>query len=272
MNDRIGCQRPDVGELLSAYEMGLLEDDERALFENHVRECSACLEEVYQMAPVVARLRADSGTMARSLSGAAERPTMLTRCRDVWRRWTGTRRWAPIGLAAAAMLALVLLWPADRTARLGDLARLEPVAYVRIDTRGAAGSDASRKFAEGMALYTELQYGEAARVLSDAVHLGEGIPPWRERDQARFYLGLSLLLAGRPQPARIHLEQAAAATAPPLAERARWYLAQAALLTDDPGTALAQLELLAREGIAYKTQAAGQLLELRRVLGRPDSH
>ena len=119
-----------------------------------------------------------------------------------------------------------------------------------------------------MSLYTEKRFGAAAASLAEAVRLGANQPSWPDSDQARFYLGLSLLLDGKPAPAREHHAQASDSTLRPVAERARWYLAQASLLLDDPQGALVLLQDLADRGLVYRDQAADQLAELQELMAR----
>ena len=62
------------------------------------------------------------------------------------------------------------------------------------------------------------------------------------------------------------LEQVSDSSIRPLAERSRWYLAQAALLQDDPTTALGHLQALADSSLGYVRQAEAQLSDIRQTL------
>jgi hypothetical protein len=106
--------------------------------------------------------------------------------------------------------------------------------------------------------------------LTEAVRLAEDRPAWRDGDQARFFLGLSHLLAGNPQAARPHLRQAGGSTLAPVAEKARWYLAQASLLLEDPQEARQTLRDLAESGLVFRELAASQLEELQNLIEEQD--
>src|SRR5262245_9196633 len=46
-----------IKPLLSAYELNLLEEDDREQVENHVRKCNECFENLYHFSPISAGLR-----------------------------------------------------------------------------------------------------------------------------------------------------------------------------------------------------------------------
>ena len=52
-----GCTKPNLGDLLAAYELGALEGPDQARFEAHMEECPACQEELYLGAPASEALR-----------------------------------------------------------------------------------------------------------------------------------------------------------------------------------------------------------------------
>jgi hypothetical protein len=270
------CREPATGELLAAYELGLLEAAERARFEAHLESCPACLEELYAHAPAALALGAEPERWARRLAeagagragdmGPRRRSGVVVRWREVLRRRVPRRAWLPVGAAAAAALALLLLLPTGGADRLRGLARLEPAPWVRLDVRAGGASRAGEAFADGMQHYAAARYGEAAAVLAAALALGEEEPTWREAEQARFYLGVSLLLGGEAALARPHLAATAGAALRPLAERGRWYLAQCDLALGDGERAREELRELAEHGLAYREEAAAQLAALRRLL------
>jgi hypothetical protein len=78
---------------------------------------------------------------------------------------------------------------------------------------------------------------------------------------------VSLILDDRPAAAVPHLEHAASSSVRPVADRARWYLAQAHLLLDAPVAARRHLELLAGTSPAYGERATRQLTTIDATLG-----
>jgi Putative zinc-finger len=120
------CVHPDVG----AYALGLLEPDERARYELHLRGCARCSRAVRSLAPLVELLGAvdarsllaatdppvpptplripaprlaDSPVTPRPLTPAAEPARLLTR----WERHSHTLRCVTIAAAASTVLVLV---------------------------------------------------------------------------------------------------------------------------------------------------------------------
>jgi hypothetical protein len=280
------CTDPSVGELVAAYEMGLLESDDRASFERHLEMCEECQDRLFEMAPVAATLTSHAAAVGAKLSpveesapraeaaiaetrGSSFWAQITDRVRDLVWRLTRPRVLVPVGATVAVALVIsIFLQPTP--SRFSDLAQVEPVPYVQLSTRDAASSEAERLFGEGMAAYADARYEEAARLLgqcTEAAEMGEG---WGQIDQARFYLGLSLLLSGDASRAVPHLEEASHSRIRPVADRSRWYLAQAALLQEDPTTALRHLQALADSGLGYAGLAEAQLDAVRRVMAAPE--
>ncbi len=232
-NERDGC----ACDLLAAYELGLLDPDERRDFENHLAACPECQDEIYAHAPAAVALQEDPGRFARAAGSAP----VVSRA-GLGERLAGwlTYRWPRVLVPAAltAVVALVAVLPVLRQGT--DLARLavvDPLPYARIEMR-AGVEEPVRLFQEGMDSYIAGDYGLAADRLTRAREVQEAWPtdsgplPAGLLDQTRIYLGVSLLLADRPGSALDPLTRASGSPLPPLAERARWYLAQACLLTD----------------------------------------
>jgi hypothetical protein len=275
-----GCIDQEQGLLLAAYELGLLPAAQQTQFEDHLTRCQACREDFYAMSPLLAAVHAEPGRLRAALdttdaaaapqawAAVAADPARVVPIRHSWRALLQRRLWIPVGAAAAAALALVLLWPSSQAANLRRLAHLEPVRYVQIDARSGSQSEAARLFDLGMDHYTRGLYAEAAGELAAALQEGAAIPEWPALDQARFFLGLSQLLAGRPREALAPLQAASTSALRPLAERSQWYLAQAYLLLGDSQAAQARLQSLADSSVGYRDQATRQIQELQGILGR----
>lgn len=77
----VGCIRPDLGQLLAAYEWGLLASEEEDAYERHLVGCPACAGELHSTAQMGGALR--------------HRPAQRRRL------------WLPIGAAAAAAAVLM---------------------------------------------------------------------------------------------------------------------------------------------------------------------
>ena len=252
-----GCSDRKAGELLAAYELGILSPEERRHFESHLGGCAVCMEELYESAPAMTALLADPDRSLRALSAAGAAPAERRPFRAALRR---RRVWIPAA-AAAMILAAVFFFPSG-PGRYGSMARIEPVLYVPLETRGAPAAEPSLLFREAMKSYARGDYEGAAPLLAGAIGVAREEGGWRDLDQARFFHGLTLLLSGNAEEAVEPLRLAARSSTPVIAERSRWYLAQSHLLLEDPERARAHLEWLSEFGVRFSRSAAEQLGEL----------
>ena len=229
MPDAVDCAIAGTDQV-QAYVAGTLPEAERDAFEIHMLECAECR-----------RLVREGAALRVALREAAAAPAP--------RR---TRWWIAVPVAAAAVAAFFLLTPADPLARFARVEHPAPFAGMRV--RDAADSTALR-IDSGMALFNAGRYEEAAGRLGHAAH---------DEPAATFYVGLSLLLAGRPADARAPLAAAAAHAETPYAAEARRYLAKAWLRSGRADSALAAL------GAAEPGDRAAQALadSIRAVLPR----
>ena len=267
MSEASVCQDRKLGNLLTAYELGVLGERERAAVEEHLVDCVHCQNSLYGMAPFANRLRREPGRWRRVLDAglAAQRPNIWQRIGAGLRSLLTPRVMVPVGAVAVLALVLVIQSP-QNIDDVRELARIEAVPYVPFAVRGGDSLlAAADSFAAGMLLYGDQRYPAAARSLAAAVSAGQGDPSWRDIWQARFFRGLSLLLAGQAQDAVPVLAESSEAPLRPVAERSRWYLAQAYLQLDQPALAVAQLEQLVAASPVYGDQAAQLLAEIDRV-------
>ena len=248
-------------DLLGAYEMDLLEPDERLFFESHLETCEDCLEELYAMAPAADALKAEPGAYAAAAARAlsAHEPSPWRRLMEFVR--PGGRLGYLLPTLVTAALAVAVLWPeADTSSRYAQLVDLQPIPWVQIDVRGGDQDQALSDWTRGMDLYRRADYAGAADPLSRAA---ETLPAGsRAQRQAQLYLGVSELLAGHTDRAVDPLLGATESPLSPIADRARWYLAQAYLLQDEAPRARAELETLTSSPV-YGTRAAQLLADLR---------
>lgn len=88
-----------------------------------------------------------------------------------------------------------------------------------------------------------------------------------ELREARFFLGVSLLLTGHSGDAAAHLGQVVDETGQHVVPEHRWYLALALLKADRPENALRQLDLLQQQGGPYASRAAELGAQVRALAG-----
>ncbi len=245
-------------DLLAAYEMGLLDEAERVRFERAALEDPALLEDLFDHAQAAQALREDPDRYAQVLRAARREaePSPAARFGGWLRGLLSPRVLAPAVVAAAAVLALLVL-PGDDDLR--KLAVLDPAPYVQVDVRGAEG-DAAALFHEAMSHYTDQRWGDAALGLESALSAPDA-PDWPAAGQARLYLGVSRMLNNETELALAPLGLAARSSQLPVAERARWHLAQAHLALGDAAAAREQLETL-RGSPVFGGDAADQIDEI----------
>lgn len=249
---------PRPADLLAAYEMGLLDEAERVRFERAALEDPALLEDLFDHAQAAQALREDPDRYAAVLRAARREaePSPAARLVARLRALLSPRVLAPAVVAAAAVLALLVL-PGDDDLR--KLAVLEPAPYVQVDVRGAEG-DAATLFHEAMSHYTARRWDAAAAGLESALSAPDAAD-WPTAGQARLFLGVSRVLNDEADLALGPLARAARSSQLPVAERARWHLAQAHLALGDAAAAREQLEIL-RDSPVFGVDAAAQIEEI----------
>lgn len=245
-------------DLLAAYELGLLDESERARFEQAALEDPDLQDELFDHASAAQALREDPARYAAVLRAALREtePSLAARVGARLRAALRPRVWVPVTVAAAAVLALIVLPGRDDLRRL---AVLEPAPYVQVDVRGA-GSEAADLFAAAMVAYGESCWDAAAEGLDRALGVPD-VGTWAGADQARLYLGVSRLLDGDAERALAPLRRASRSSQLPVAERARWYLAQVHLVLGDGPAARDVLDGLCDSPV-FGAAAAAQLAEI----------
>ncbi|MBU8870872.1 MAG: zf-HC2 domain-containing protein [Gemmatimonadales bacterium] len=259
------CVKPHLGDLLGAYEMGLLEKEDQSRFETHLFECPACLEDLYSGAVVSEELRADPSRYASILVTASRsnEPSLLDRMGRFFHRLLQPRVLAPVGVVAAVALVLMVFQP-GQLPRAGDLAIIEPLPYQGLELRGDAGQGPDQLLAESMEDYVAGNFSAAAASLGLVWAATATDPEWSNRDQTALFLGLCLLLDDRPNEAIGPLTSATRSLLLPIAERGKWYLAQTHLLREDPKASALLLENLLNSPV-YGSRAADQLQSVRQI-------
>lgn len=183
---------------LVAWAAGKLAGSDREAFESHLAGCDFCLGQAGFLA------RADA------LGEPPAVPTPLLEAARVGRsEGPGRIRRYAVPAAAAAGLAASLfviaaIWSrsAEPRPEVAAAPSIEPYPYEAVVLRGAEEPPANR-FGEAMSLYQARDWSGAAAALAVVAR------EQPDRAQVRFYLGVSLLLAGRSQEAMNALERAA---------------------------------------------------------------
>lgn len=247
------CEHVLQDDVAVAYLRGELPEAERDAFEEHYFECADCFERLQ----TVRQLQG----MLRESRGAAPRPA-LTRRAPRRHPAVGSLAWAA-GAALVAVGAAVVLRNATppetvpgsppAVASLDVLARVEPPPYAPLPVRG--NEPAETAFARAMEKYVRGDYAGAAEGLRAAAKEDPGSA------EVLFYLGVTELLAGRPQVA-IGVLRLAAAGDPAFAEPAMYYIAKAHLARGNVEAARNALKVVVKGDGDHKERAQQLLREL----------
>jgi hypothetical protein len=253
MAEHPGNRSENIRDLLTAYELGLLDEADRARIEAALADDPALLDELSDDAPEALMLTSDPGRYAEAAraglreAGAAG-PSWADRLRSLWR----PRVVLPAVATALAVLAVVLA--PGGGASLADLAVVEPMTVVRPAVR-ADEPAADMLMRAALDNYAAAAWPAAADGFQQA--LSAGGDQWRRAAQARLYLGTALLMAGDAPAAIDPLRAATGSALTPVREQAEWHLAQALLLTGDADGAADLLAGL-RDSPALGDRAAEQ--------------
>lgn len=272
------CARVAREEILEAYLVGRLNEEDRQAFEEHYFECAGCFDELQTLQAIQGELR----------STGAEVPARTSR---------PLLAWAPIaGLAAAVVVAVgAVLWlrpaPGPRpleTARtppasqapsperpiaqqpgpsvasepsLEQLARIEPPRYEPPTFRGAP-DEATARFQRGMEHYRKTDYARAVDELRGAFELDHDAP------HIAFFLGISELMAAEDGAAIVALRRTIELGDSAYLEDAHWYLAKAFIRRKDLDAAGTHLKTLIQLRGARSGEARRLLTQLERLTNR----
>lgn len=254
-------------ELLVAYELGLLDADDRIRVEAALLADPDLLDELYEASSTTSTLLDDPGRFATATRAALE----PGRPRPAGNRWLGGWRCPRVLAPAVGLLALatVLLCSGRPSRPTSSLAVLEPLPAMRVEVLHDAPSDADAAYADGLDAYRNGTWEQAARSFAEAASLAS--PGWAKRHEAQLLTGSSLLLDGRASQAVIPLRDAAASPLSAIREQALWQLVQARLVLGEKAAAQQALASLMVSPV-YGRRAAALLEQLEagaRSSGQP---
>ena len=111
----MSCTNKDIGELIGSYELGLLSEEERRKFENHLVECEFCFQSLYEAAPITNLVR--DKKLAPSSNVEVQGDQEKAPIRFFRRKWA----FAAAGVLTVMIIAFVFVWfqgPGEKTERL----------------------------------------------------------------------------------------------------------------------------------------------------------
>jgi tetratricopeptide (TPR) repeat protein len=247
------CTDEKQGTLLAAYELGILDSDEKAGFETHLLDCDSCCNELYNNSPISNELQAHPGLYGGALKRQTEAEpegSLFDKIRELF----SIKALVPVAIVAS-LVVMVISMSSDSDVR--KLAVVEKMAYVSIDVRSANSAEVADYFENGMQEYQKDNYNSAIELLKQAVDNSENsCKLW---DYANLYLGVSFMLTDNPEEAIPCFATVAQSNKLPMVERGDWLMAQANLQLGNKDGAVKILTDLSENSIGYAQKAIDQL-------------
>jgi anti-sigma-K factor RskA len=138
----------EIHDHVTGYVLGELSDGESAAFRAHLESCPECRVEVESMRQVAIELAVEQAEeppdhlRAKLLAAVARTPQDAAQVARVTA--IRTRRWIPVGIAAAVVVIALLGWSMLGTGRLINSVLNDPLAVTIEATAGAGEFDAAR--------------------------------------------------------------------------------------------------------------------------------
>ena len=111
----MNCTDEDIGKLIGGYELGLLTDEEKRQFENHLLACEYCFYSLYEAVPIANLVREEK--LAPSQNVDLQDNTDKVPIRLFRKKWI----FAAAGVLTVMIIAFIFLWlqgPRGKTERL----------------------------------------------------------------------------------------------------------------------------------------------------------
>ncbi len=252
------CVDPQIGNMIVRYEYGLLSNDEKKEFENHLLRCDYCFHELYNFAPVLEAIQ-DNKYYLRNVLEA-----------DLQKDEKKPFPWLKL-VAALAPICLVL-WLSIQVSRTSlpphypDLAMVQPPTYEHFEFRLRAFDwshlEWQELFDRGMGYYSAAQYDSAI------VFLRGSFVKNTDKIQTQYYLGHAYLAESKPDSAIHFLTAAQKSDTTTIRPDIHWALGNAFLLQNKPDEALKELQVVAATDNPNQEQALALVEQLEREINR----
>jgi tetratricopeptide (TPR) repeat protein len=208
-----------MSKLVAAYEFGMLPDEERAAFEQHVLECDACFQELERGAAVVSVLRERAREYEECL-GEQRSPLVRQQRRRAF-RWPVLRIAAP-ACAVAVLAVMFLLRRPPGPADYRDFATFPQEGPSSTLVRGLGAAGAVSELVEAGLAHLDVGDFEQAELRFEAAVQRDSTSV-----EGLYLLGLSRALQGEFVKAVPSLEAAADLAPENLLPKVTWTLANA---------------------------------------------
>lgn len=277
------CINPRIGRLITQYELGRLSDKDCNRFEEHLINCDYCSKELEEMESFSDSVRENKAEILEILNKrginyevekrkflAQRRSTqvqmpLVDHIRQFLQGFWQPRIYVPVLVTASIFIFVLILprTPQDQDNPYFAYLNFEKAPYLQM--RAFEETEGQQLFIRGMEEYLDNDYGEAISYLAKATKINPGEGEWW------LYLGVSYYLDHQAGPGIESLSKADSLTVNTSRNRARWYLAQAYLLSGDAQTALPLLEALINQEEEYASEAYELLTKIKAEMEKNSS-
>jgi tetratricopeptide (TPR) repeat protein len=231
------CLDEKIGQLIAAYEIDELNEEEREIFEKHLMECEYCSESLIELAPVIIDMQNREGVFA---------------------EWEG-KSFDDLAdeLKGDSLLAKTKKGFESIIGKLSNIEILnfEPFPMPAMVLRGKEDHDNYQKY--WREAYRKENYKIAIKYLKK---VDKHSP---DQWETLMFLGICLYIEKQPKPAVKALRKADELSGLSMKEEIRWYLAQSLLLKGEQEEGIRQLTWLSSQpGREYPKKAQELLSKL----------
>jgi len=245
------CIDEKVGDLIAAFEAQILDDDDRILFEKHLKVCEFCLDSLVEMVPIIMDIKNRAGVFAEeagdsfnkfandvlnegSIEGLLNRTKQeINESADkLYAEWL---KFEPLFLGSEIVTALERLLP-------GSLLDVLDTIFKSI-------------MSNWQEAYRNGDYETAIKLLSE---INDKYPDLKA---PKLFLGVCQYLNKQPGEAVKMLKQADTSSDSSFNEETKWYLAQSLVLNGDIEEAKKTLEWLVAQPESTIQKDAKTLLD-----------
>jgi hypothetical protein len=134
------CKDEDIGKLIGSYELGILTEDEKQQFEDHLLDCDHCFQSLYSAAPLVSLIREKKLAPEEDMELTKEEeeeslpePPRRNRFAHLFQRpWV----YATVGLSAVLIIVLIAILFQGPTGEVERLRGFDDVSILVISPVG----------------------------------------------------------------------------------------------------------------------------------------
>jgi len=266
------CTDTEVGKFISHFEMNLLSDEDRELFELHLFECKYCRQETTEMNSTTDALHSNRIELLRSLEQDGitfeslreklrkpKKESLLAKLNNLLSR-LNSLYWGSSALAVAAAVLFIVYFSRDQLNPYEDLLSFAPLdSPSTIVLRSDTMIDGEEYFNQGIESYNQKDYKTAIEHLQKATKISPSQGTWW------LVMGTCYFLQRETDDAIEVLNHADRITSGRTKRETRWYLANSYLLDKYPQPATELLEWLIHEDKEYSNRAVELLEQLGRI-------